>query len=281
MSDTELASNVGKYVDYTPVSGSFSDHTNPDYSGYLANLQMSTVATLKWRILDVNGNKLILISDTVANTGLALNSATGYNNGVLLLNNACKAMYSNEEWATGRSLNIDDIEKYMTYDKTSSPMYGDEYLPTYTTYPSIFAKELNGAPNGTYGTELDLSEQNEYITGGTLVGNSQFKGKWTRYSFEMSTSTMKNQIYVDLLSSATYTWLASRCVSLSLQTAEFCIFYIWNNNIGTEKLFESDQHNGDDNSYAIRPIVEIDLTKVNVGLTGDGSSSTPYSITAK
>ena len=34
-------------------------------------------------------------------------------------------------------------------------------------------------------------------------------------------------------------------------------------------------------SYAIRPVVEIDLTKVNVGLTGDGSSSSPYSIEAK
>ena len=32
LSDTELASNVGKYVDYTPVSGSFSDMLDT-YSG--------------------------------------------------------------------------------------------------------------------------------------------------------------------------------------------------------------------------------------------------------
>lgn len=34
-------------------------------------------------------------------------------------------------------------------------------------------------------------------------------------------------------------------------------------------------------SYAMRPVVEIDLTKVNVGQSGDGSSTSPYSIEAK
>lgn len=32
---------------------------------------------------------------------------------------------------------------------------------------------------------------------------------------------------------------------------------------------------------AIRPVVEIDLSKVNVGATGDGGVDTPYSIEAK
>ena len=32
---------------------------------------------------------------------------------------------------------------------------------------------------------------------------------------------------------------------------------------------------------ALRPVVEIDLSKVNVGLTGDGGENTPYSIEAK
>lgn len=32
---------------------------------------------------------------------------------------------------------------------------------------------------------------------------------------------------------------------------------------------------------SIRPVVEIDLSKVNVGLTGDGGAATPYSIEAK
>lgn len=34
-------------------------------------------------------------------------------------------------------------------------------------------------------------------------------------------------------------------------------------------------------SYAIRPVVEIDFSKVIVGETGTGTSSDPYSIAAK
>ena len=120
MSDTELASNVGKYVDYTPVSGSFSDHTNSTYSGYSNNSTLSTDTNLKWRILDTSDNKLTLISDKAADSDVRVFGPNGYNNGVLLLNNACEAMYSNNSLgATGRSLNIDDIEEYMTYDKTT------------------------------------------------------------------------------------------------------------------------------------------------------------------
>lgn len=33
--------------------------------------------------------------------------------------------------------------------------------------------------------------------------------------------------------------------------------------------------------YALRPIVDIDLSQVNVGLTGNGEYNTPYSIEAK
>ena len=107
LTDTELASNVGKYVDYTPVSGSFSDHVGSTYSGDArgTNIQLSTLPNIKWRILDASDNTLTLISDKAANTNFTLYGANGYNNGVLLLNNACKAMYSNSSLgATGRSL---------------------------------------------------------------------------------------------------------------------------------------------------------------------------------
>lgn len=41
---------------------------------------------------------------------------------------------------------------------------------------------------------------------------------------------------------------------------------------------DTDTYSG---SFAVRPVVEIDLTKVNVGLTGDGGENTPFSIEAK
>ena len=282
MSDTELASNVGKYVDYTPVSGNFT--SEGQYSGYLINQDFSTVETLNWRILEASDNTLTLISETAANTEFTLHGANGYNNGVKLLNDSCAAMYSNDSLgATGRSLNIDDIETYMTYNKNnysdSNGSYGNEYTRYNRYYPNIFAKEITGAPNGTYGTELELSEQDDYITGESQ-GNSSFKGKWTYYTFTMEASTMDSQTYVDLLSSSTASWLASRCVYYESYGAEFRIFTLNYVFVSARTLLDSRSDESEDD-YAVRPVVEIDLSKVNVGVTGDGSSTSPFSIEAK
>ena len=288
LSDTVLASNVGAYVDYTPVSGTFSDHVGSTYSGDTQNIntQLSTATSLKWRIVDASNNMLTLISSTVANTGFALESYNGYNNGVLLLNNACKAMYSNSYLgATGRSLNIDDIETYMTYNKNSDSDYGKEGYSGGSYYPKIFADEKTGAINGTYGSRFDISEQDEYITGTGNTWGEQIKGKRTCYSFTMSVGTMQNQTYVDLFSSSTASWLASRCVSFSPYYSNYVNFFLFSVSNGLVDpqscLFSSDYEYTLNRDYAIRPVVEIDLTKVNVGLTGDGGVNTPYSIEAK
>ena len=66
MLDDELSEEIGKYVDYTPVSGSFTSQGT--YNGG-NNQTFQTVATLKWRILFVDDNKLTLIAYTTGNTG--------------------------------------------------------------------------------------------------------------------------------------------------------------------------------------------------------------------
>ena len=286
LSEEVLASNIGKYVDYTPISGTFSDHMNSTYNGYKgspANIQTSTINSLKWKILDISNNKLTLISETIANTNFGIGDAMGYNNGVLLLNNACKAMYSNETLgAVGRSLNIDDIERHMTYDKTTYQNYGQEDYPSNRIYPIIFEYEINAAPNGVYGNKYGPSDQDSYITGtATAIGSADFKTITTYYEFDMSTSTMDNQIYVDLLSSSSKTWLASRCFYSDRFTVHYHFRWISKNSVGSQNFSFSNSYNGNWWSYAIRPVVEIDLTKANVGITGDGGENTPYSIEAK
>ena len=58
--------------------------------------------------------KIEIISDKPTTQQLYLRGAIGYNNGVNLLNDACKAMYSKKGVGTARSLNIEDIEKHFT-----------------------------------------------------------------------------------------------------------------------------------------------------------------------
>ena len=294
LSETVLASNVGKYVDYMPVSGTFSDHVGSTYSGDTENQnkQLSTLTNLKWRILDVSDNTLTLISATTANENFYLpGSYNMYNNGVLLLNNACKAMYSNSTLgATARNLNIDDIEEVSSYNKNSYPNYGNEYTPSWVRYyPNIFALEKTGAPNGTYGSRYDLSEQDEYITGYS-EGNASYKGKCTYYHYQMTTEYMDAKYLelfryqLDSTGNMEY-WLASRCARYLSERGVFGfgLFIVsskdgevtgatWDMTASTSRL---------EFHYPLRPVVEIDLIKVNVGLTGDGEADTPFSIEAK
>ena len=176
LTDEVKNSLIGKYVDYTPIAGVYRDHNYSNYSG-TTNSQLLTDMNVAWRILFVDENTLTLISEEPVHSGFKLQEADGYNNGVLLLNNACEELYSNVNLgAKGRSLDIDDIEKVSTYTVERCVQivilvekYGKEYTVynsvVLSTYPNIFTLEVAGAPEETYGTRYDLSNQDEYITG--------------------------------------------------------------------------------------------------------------------
>ena len=95
----------------------------------------------------------------------------------------------------------------------------------------------------------------------------------------MSSSYM-NQKYVDLFNCSPTSWLASRCVFFNSRNAIFRVFIVSGSDVYAGSLYYSDSDT-DHTSFAVRPVVGIDLTKVNVGVNGDGGSETPYSITAK
>ena len=63
--------------------------------------------------------------------------------------------------------------------------------------------------------------------------------------------------------------------------AYYHLFYVNGDTVSTSTLCNSSGTNYSTAEYAVRPVVEIDLSKVNVGLTGDGNADTAYSIEAK
>ena len=268
MLDDELSEEIGKYVDYTPVSGVFTSQSI--YSG-VSNKTFSTQTNLKWRILFVDENKLTLIADTTtANADFSLGGANGYNNGVLLLNETCKALYSNTPLgAEGRSLNIDDIERVSSYDKTTFTSdgfkYGTEYSATNRYYPNIYQYEITGAPNCTYGTLYDLSEQTAYATGEGYTNSSGLRGKWTYYTYTIGTNYMDIS-YVELFryEPTEWTdlkgyWLASRCVYYGYDDwFEFRMFYVSGGTVDAYDLYDSDDYDYND-SYAVRPVDSTNL----------------------
>ena len=292
LSEIELASNVGKYVDYTPISGTFDDHVGPTYSGDTSgiNTELTTDESLKWRILSAENNILTLISDKETHDSFTLQGADGYNNAVLLLNNACELMYSNNALgATGRSLDLDDIIKYANIDSNDS-YYGQELTPDRPrhSYPNIFAEEKTGIVDGVNGTKYGLSEQDRYITGtsnATSLRGIDTDPFYFDIDIDADNSNFKSEIYIDLFAPDKTVWLASRSTTGTNTTISFMVDIIsfvysdWSYVI-RETLYYS--HIQEDSfSHAVHPVVEIDLTKVNVGQTGSGVVGDTYSIVTR
>ena len=105
---------IGKYIAYTPENGSYSEVTgNKTYTGTDINdNDFITDTSINWRIWDIDEQKITIIADRPVLVGgyrnlggLSLADCIGYNNAVKILNDICKACYSNGEYnATGRSL---------------------------------------------------------------------------------------------------------------------------------------------------------------------------------
>ena len=113
--DLEQYIKIGDYVNCKPdsITDTYSKF-GKTYSGY-ANKVIGQDNNLTWRILNINIDGTVdLISDKPTSTQVYFQGARGYNNGVYLLNDYCRIMYSNSSInAEGRSLNIEDIQEKM------------------------------------------------------------------------------------------------------------------------------------------------------------------------
>ncbi len=112
----------GDYVEYKPTT--VAQAYAPDkgegigkYTGYTKGDSEQSIPqeNLNWRVLgqDDNGN-ILLISRAPTEAGLSFRGYVGYNNYETVLNDTCKALYSNIELgATARSIIMEDIYNYL------------------------------------------------------------------------------------------------------------------------------------------------------------------------
>ena len=215
----------------------------------------------KWKVLDIKNGKVTLVPETATSGTVYLGQAQGYNNGVKLLNDACSNLYGNaSKGIEARSINIEDIENYMTdgakngtngaykYNNGNATYNTQTSTPykTYKKYPTIYAKENLSVINGTTNNNgLGMSEQTSLIrrtdesaTDGKLEASKSiqpYQTYWYKDSSFMQTAfkTANNgKNYYDLLmpdGSRSDYWLASRCVNtysrlLQLPCAH-CVFW--------------------------------------------------------
>ena len=274
---------VGDYVSYTPDTVSNTDikYTTlisnlGTYSGSDANTTSTlTQENLKWRVLDVQNEQVRLISEVPTTSKIVLNGFNGYNNAVKLLDDTCSTLYNNSKLASKvQNLKIEDITKYMTTQPTEDTT---PYSPTNKYYPEILLKEKGQTVNGTTGTELNLSQQTEFINQKTKTQGDSWTLKKTIWIQNMNnTDSFKDikyyKLFINNVSNYSTYWMSSRYIDAYSDLAGFNVHIVGNGNINTEPNSLCNSLGSERScAYAFRPVITLNS---NVqAISGDGTTA--------
>ena len=153
---------IGDSVNYTYDSaGSYS--LSSTYSGYSSSQTIAQTTGLTWKVLNVDkeNDTVDIISTNPTSSPVYFSNILGYNNGPYLMNEICKAQYSNKSLGVNaRSINLLDMEKHLTAEgiearkaytsSNSGKKYGEtKTYPSNTKYPSLYANQKGAGPNIT------------------------------------------------------------------------------------------------------------------------------------
>ena len=162
---------IGDSVNYTYDSaGSYS--LSSTYSGYSSNQTIAQTTGLTWKVLNVDkeNDTVDIISTNPTSSTVTFANILGYNNGPYLMNEICKAQYSNKTLGVeARSINLLDMEKHLTAAGitnrnacTNEVKYGTTNTYTSNTkYPSLYANQKGAGPNVSSITPSDITKGND------------------------------------------------------------------------------------------------------------------------
>ena len=241
---------VGDYVNYVPdeVSDAYQIRNVGNDSEFFQE-------KLNWRVFGIKNGKVLLISENTTSSAIILNGADAYNNGVYVLNDLCKNLYSKSGVSVARSINENDIDSVSTFDKTS---YINEDGIAYGETVQYTDDWYKYCPN-LYNDALDNSVQsadNYPTTGYSHDITKPLTLKNTKYEYTLKDYI--NGLNYELIKKNNRYWLASRFTAAPSNRAYFGLKMI-----GTESdLFYCSSvyvSNNSTNSseYHIVPIVEI------------------------
>ena len=273
---------IGDYVNYTydtasnyvltsATCGSSSNPTNgiPQTTG------------LKWRILNIDeaNGTVDLISENPTDTSVYFSGILGYNNGPYLMNEICKAQYSNKTLGVeARNINLLDMEKHLTAAGIAArngytngvQQYGTTKTYTSNTkYPSLYAgqkgagvdvAEANASSilqdhtkgNDPYGESKPIAET-EPTTDNTSGTGNPLTVTQTYYNISIN-STNYGDAY-KVLSNSTWYWVASRFVLTYSDCAYFGLRFANTNTNGYIMFYSIGSTNNDNDR--LRPVVSL------------------------
>lgn len=295
---------IGDYVDYTyDTANAYS--LSKSYSGYTSDQSIAQEETAsKWRILNVNTTTgTVDLTSELPTVKVYFNGATGYNNGVYLLNKMCAWLYSNKTLGiTARSIKIEDIEAQMnatglaerkSKDCTTGtePDFGatKTFSGTHTYYPYLYAQEKGSGINSSTVRTDGINQSDSYYSfptssAATRASSSKLTVTQTGYTLyhldddELDTIFKNNRIRELVFPEDVYTyyWLATRTVTAyNDEYALYGLFIGGRGGVSDESLYGSYPYDYSMPRY-LRPIVTVNADWI--GSTG-GTSSSPRSLT--
>lgn len=289
---------VGDYVNYT------YDEKNQGYtllasqSGYINDQTINQKSEMKWRILNIHTDGTVdLIGDINSfDQTVYFMGGLGYNNGVYLLNDICKELYSNSNLEIeARSINLEDIENQMSEEgirarntyNNGTITYGKSktYTENNTNYPNLYAREngsginsqepkkdgIEVSDNGYTSQTQEISTKADSLT--VTQNRYYFSNPPASYfkDYDGNSSAIKDLLF----ETETEYWLASRFANCYSVNVDFGLCNIATNKLNEDiLLYDSTSGTTGEGNRRIRPVIslgnDIEITAVE---NADGSNT--------
>ena len=267
---------IGDSVNYTYDTANSSYTLESKYSGNSSNQTIAQTTGLTWKVLNVDkeNDTVDIISTNPTSSTVTFANILGYNNGPYLMNEICKAQYSNKTLGVNaRSINLLDMEKHLTAAGiaarnaySSNVKYGTTKTYTSNTkYPSLYANQKGAGPNVSSITPSDTTKGNdpyeeskpiattEPTTDNTSGTGNPLTVTQTYYYIPIN-DTNYGTAY-SILANGTPFWVAARYVFTYSDYAYFGLRYAYAGT-GGYVMFYSDGST-DGHLYALRPVVSL------------------------
>ena len=267
---------IGDSVNYTYNTASSSYTLESKYSGDSSNKTIAQTTELTWKVLNVDkeNDTVDIISTNPTSSTVYFKNILGYNNGPYLMNEICKAQYSNKTLGVNaRSINLLDMEKHLTAAGiaarnaySSNVKYGTTKTYTSNTkYPSLYANQKGAGPNVSSITPSDTTKGNdpyeeskpiattEPTTDNTSGTGDPLTVTQTYYNIPINDTNYGTAS--SILANGTPFWVAARYVGAYSGYARFGLRFADTGSNGFVMFYSNGGTDGDD--YALRPVVSL------------------------
>ena len=280
---------IGDSVNYTyDPAGSYS--LSSTYSGS-SDQTIAQTTGLTWKVLNVDKENYTvdIISTNPTSSTVYFKNILGYNNGPYLMNEICKAQYSNKTLGVeARSINLLDMEKHLTADgikarnayqyNSSTAKYGTtKTYPSNTKYPSLYANQKGAGPNVSSITPSDITKGNDpyeeskpIATTEPTTDNTSGTGNpltVTQTYYNISIDNTNYGTASTVLANGTPFWVAARYVDTDSAYASFGLRSARTRTNGCYVFYSN---GGSSGAYcALRPVVSLPSSLLTGEKTND------------